>query len=84
MSFFSDEILKGNIKTTNVPSHAQLAYIFTKALGKRQFDYFHRKLDICMLQLEGMVRGIIGYFRKLRNYISGLGDYFVLDITVDT
>jgi len=32
--FVRDEVLGGIIATGHVPSHAQLTYIFTKALGK--------------------------------------------------
>jgi hypothetical protein len=44
--FVRDELLKGNISTQHVSTHTQLADIFTKALGKQQFDYFLGKLGI--------------------------------------
>jgi hypothetical protein len=44
--FIRNAILKGNITTKYVPTHAQLANIFTKALGKKQFEYFLSKLGI--------------------------------------
>jgi hypothetical protein len=44
--FMHDELLKGNISTQHVSTHTQLADIFTKALGKQQFDYFLGKLGI--------------------------------------
>ncbi|KAK3036779.1 hypothetical protein RJ639_029744 [Escallonia herrerae] len=44
--FVRDEIIKDNIHPQFVPSHAQLADIFTKALGESQFDHFTRKLGI--------------------------------------
>jgi hypothetical protein len=44
--FLRDELLKGNISTQHVSTHMQLADIFTKALGKQQFDYFLGKLGI--------------------------------------
>lgn len=44
--FLGDEILKGNLTTTYVPTHAQLIDIFTKGLEKKQFDYFLCKLGI--------------------------------------
>nr|KYP76764.1 Copia protein [Cajanus cajan] len=45
--FVRDELLQGTISTHHVPSHAQLADIFTKALGKTQFDRILSKLGIC-------------------------------------
>ncbi|KAK3017876.1 hypothetical protein RJ639_004172 [Escallonia herrerae] len=44
--FVRDEIIKDNIHPQFVPSYAQLADIFTKALGESQFDHFTRKLGI--------------------------------------
>ncbi|KAK2976864.1 hypothetical protein RJ640_009315 [Escallonia rubra] len=44
--FVRDEIIKDNIHPQFVPSHAQLADIFTKTLGESQFDNFTRKLGI--------------------------------------
>nr|GEU85600.1 retrovirus-related Pol polyprotein from transposon TNT 1-94 [Tanacetum cinerariifolium] len=38
--FIRDEILQGNIATRYVPTHIQLADIFTKASGKKEFDFF--------------------------------------------
>jgi hypothetical protein len=44
--FVRDKLLRGNISTYYVSTHTQLADIFTKALGKQQFDYFLGKLGI--------------------------------------
>ena len=44
--FVRDEIIVGNINPTFVLSHAQLDDIFTKPLGKHQYDYLLRKLGI--------------------------------------
>ena len=44
--FVRDEILKDNIRPSYVPTTAQLADIFTKALGKLQFETFLGKLGI--------------------------------------
>lgn len=44
--FVRDEILRCTLVTSYVPSYAQLADIFTKALGKKQIDYFLGKLGI--------------------------------------
>jgi hypothetical protein len=44
--FLRDELLKANISTHHVSTKIQLADIFTKALGKQQFDYFLNKLGI--------------------------------------
>ncbi|WMV19588.1 hypothetical protein MTR67_012973 [Solanum verrucosum] len=44
--FLQDEITKGNIHRTYVSSKVQLTDIFTKALGKHQFDYLLSKLGI--------------------------------------
>lgn len=44
--FLRDELLKGNISTHYIYTNIQLAEIFTKALGKYQFDYFLNKLGI--------------------------------------
>ena len=44
--FVRDEIQHGHIQPTYVSTSTQLANIFTKALGKSQFDYFLRKLGI--------------------------------------
>lgn len=59
--FLHDEILCGNITTKYVPSYAQLADIFTKALGTKQFDYFLRKLgmqSVCS-NLRGSIRLLV-------------------------
>jgi len=44
--FVRDELVKGVIHTIYVPTREQLTDIFTKALGKSQFDYLLRKLGI--------------------------------------
>lgn len=44
--FVRNEVLQDNIRPTYVPTTAQLADIFTKALGKPQFEFFLRKLGI--------------------------------------
>lgn len=44
--FVRDAIIAGNINPVFVPSNAQLADIFTKALGKRQYEFLLRKLGI--------------------------------------
>ena len=49
--FIRDEYLTGNIAPTYVPTHAQLADIFTKALGLTQFTSLLCKLGICNLHI---------------------------------
>lgn len=44
--FVWDEVLKDNIRPSYVPTSAQLADIFTKALGKLEFEAFLGKLGI--------------------------------------
>ena len=44
--FVQDAIVEGLISPSYVPATSQLADIFTKALGKSQFDYFLSKLGI--------------------------------------
>ncbi|PNX91594.1 putative copia-type protein [Trifolium pratense] len=44
--FVRNEVVSGNITTKHVSSQTQLADILTKALGKKQFDYFLCKLGI--------------------------------------
>ncbi|GAA0183563.1 hypothetical protein LIER_30949 [Lithospermum erythrorhizon] len=44
--FLCDAILDGTICTSHVSTSEQLANIFTKALGKRQFEFLLRKLGI--------------------------------------
>ena len=44
--FLRDEIQNGVIHTKYVHTSIQLADIFTKALGKQQFDFLLRKLDV--------------------------------------
>jgi len=44
--FIRNAILRGTITTKYVPTHAQLVDIFTKVLGKKQFEYFLSKLGI--------------------------------------
>lgn len=44
--FVRDEIKSGNISTAHVPTTVQLADIFTKALGRHEFDTFRDKLGI--------------------------------------
>lgn len=45
--FVRDEIQRGTIKPAYVRTSMQLADIFTKALGKHQFEFLLRKLGIC-------------------------------------
>lgn len=47
--FIRDEIQRGNISTAHVSTHIQLADIFTKALGQREFNGFQFKLGISNL-----------------------------------
>lgn len=47
--FVRDEIVKGTIATQHGPTKAQLADMFTKALGSREFESFLGKLGICNL-----------------------------------
>lgn len=47
--FVRDEIVKGTITTRYVSTNKQLAYIFTKTLGSREFEEFLGKLGICNL-----------------------------------
>ncbi|GAA0169360.1 hypothetical protein LIER_23868 [Lithospermum erythrorhizon] len=44
--FLRDAILEGTIRTSHVSTHEQLADIFTKSLGRRQFEFLLRKLGI--------------------------------------
>ena len=44
--FVRDEVRFGNIQPAYVSTHAQLADIFTKALGRQRFEFFLRKLGI--------------------------------------
>ena len=44
--FVRDEILKGNLPTSYVPTGNQLAEILTKALGRQQFGFLMHKLGI--------------------------------------
>jgi hypothetical protein len=44
--FIRNEILEGNIKPSYVPTHVQLADIFTKALGRHQFETLIGKIGI--------------------------------------
>ncbi|MCI41208.1 hypothetical protein A2U01_0062441 [Trifolium medium] len=44
--FVRDQIQAGNISTFYVRTNMQLADIFTKALGKQQFQFLLRKLGI--------------------------------------
>ena len=44
--FVRDAINDGLIAPSYVPTHTQLADIFTKTLGKSQFDYLLHKLGI--------------------------------------
>jgi hypothetical protein len=45
--FIRNEILCGNIQTSYVSTHIQLADIFTKALGRHQFGTLLGKMGIC-------------------------------------
>jgi len=47
--FIRDEYVTDNIAPTYVPTHAQLAYSFTKALGPTQFTSLLCKLRISNL-----------------------------------
>ena len=47
--FVRDEIKSGNIITAHVSTKIQLADIFTKALGQKEFDEFWDKLGIMNL-----------------------------------
>ena len=44
--FVRNEIIGGVIRPSYVPTTTQLADIFTKALGRAQFEYFLNKLGI--------------------------------------
>ena len=44
--FIRDEIVKGVLKLTYVTTKEQLVDIFTKALGRKEFDMFFSKLGI--------------------------------------
>ena len=47
--FIRDEILRGKIATKHVSTSTQLADIFTKALGRKEFESFLSKLGVCNL-----------------------------------
>ena len=47
--FLRDEVLKGSIKLDFVPTHLQLANIFTKPLKNDDFIRIRRILGICRL-----------------------------------
>ncbi|CAO2838098.1 unnamed protein product [Amaranthus hypochondriacus] len=47
--FLRDSIQDGTTHPSHVPTDVQLADIFTKALGHRQFMFLLRKLGICDL-----------------------------------
>lgn len=51
--FIKNELLCGNIQTSNVSTHIQLADIFTKALGQHQFQILLSKMGICNPEREG-------------------------------
>ncbi|KAK3012643.1 hypothetical protein RJ639_008599 [Escallonia herrerae] len=44
-----EKLLKGLIRTIKISSHDQLADLFTKSLGRDQFQYLKSKLGICDL-----------------------------------
>lgn len=44
--FIREQIQAGQIVTKHVNTNSQLANIFTKALGRNEFDTFRDKLDI--------------------------------------
>ena len=50
--YLCDSIQDGTIHPSHVPTDAQLADIFTKALGHRQFMSKLRKLGICDLHVS--------------------------------
>ena len=47
--FIQDEIQRRNIWYAYVSTNIQLANIFTKALGSKEFEFLLRKLGICDL-----------------------------------
>lgn len=47
--FMRDEILRGRIATKHVSTKSQLADIFTKTLGSKEFEAFLCKLGVCNL-----------------------------------
>ena len=55
--FVRDEIVKGTILTQHVSTHAQLADIFTKALGQREFKDFLIKLGVLNLHTSNLGEG---------------------------
>ena len=59
--FVRDAVKEGLISPAHVSTYSQLADIFTKALGKTQFDtlFSSGAFSNLMLQLEG--RGVLGY-----------------------
>ncbi|GKB82631.1 putative copia-type protein [Tanacetum coccineum] len=60
--FIRDEILKGNITTRYVPTHIQLADIFTKALGKKEFDFFSWQVRHSEFACSNLRRGILAVY----------------------
>ncbi|GJT64366.1 retrovirus-related pol polyprotein from transposon TNT 1-94 [Tanacetum coccineum] len=67
--FIRDEILKGNIATRYVPTHIQLADIFTKELGEKEFDFFSWQVGHSKSACSNLRRGIRYIFLYLA-YIS--------------
>ena len=59
-----DEIVKGVLKPEHVSTTNQLADIFTKALGRKEFDFFLRKLGICDLHTPNLGGGVLGNMRS--------------------
>jgi hypothetical protein len=55
--FIRNEILKGNIQPSYVPTHVQLADIFTKALGRHQFETLIGKIGIRNPHARTTLRG---------------------------
>ncbi|GJV70951.1 retrovirus-related pol polyprotein from transposon TNT 1-94 [Tanacetum coccineum] len=49
--YIRDELVSGNLDARYICTKEQVAYFFTKALGKAQFDYLLRKLGVQDLHL---------------------------------
>ncbi|CAM8882756.1 unnamed protein product [Rhodiola kirilowii] len=59
--FLRELVIAGRIRTQHVPSHLQVADIFTKSIPRHSFEFFRSKLHVCFnptLSLRGGVKDI--------------------------
>ena len=72
--FVRDAVTEGLVSPSYVPTKFQLTKIFTKALGRTQFEFLLSKLGVRNLHAPTWVR-MLGFYRR---YVLGIGLLFLI------